>query len=96
MYNKSKAKQTTTKKTNPCTGKKERKKMNNNAIVRKLQKISLRFMRREIAILSIDDNSKKGILWNSLRRERNKKYREIYNELLEKGIEPSSIPIFEL
>ena len=70
--------------------------MDNNAIVRKRQENSLRFMRREIAILSIDDNSEKGKLWNSLRRERNKKYRELFNELLKRGIEPTSIPLFEL
>ena len=70
--------------------------MNNAALVKKLQATSLRFMRREIAILSIDDNSEKGKLWNSLRRERNKQYRLLFNALLKRGIEPSSIPIFEL
>ena len=71
-------------------------KMDKATLVKKLQKISLRYMRREIAILSIDDNREKGMLWNSLRRDRNKKYRELFNELLERGIEPSSVPIFKL
>ena len=70
--------------------------MKNSDLVKKFQKISLRFMRREIAILSIADNREKGKLWNSLRRERNKQYRLLFNELLERGIEPSAIPIFEL
>ena len=70
--------------------------MDNTALVKKFQKISLRYIRREIAILAIEDNREKGILWNSLRRERNKKYRELFNELLKRGIEPSAVPFFEL
>ena len=70
--------------------------MDNVVLVKKFQKISLRYMRREIAILAIEDNSEKGRLWNSLRRERNKKYRLMVNDLLNRGIEPSKIPIFEL
>ena len=69
--------------------------MNNVTLVKKLQATSLRFMRKEIAILAIEDNREKGILWNSLRRERNKQYRLLFNQLLERGIEPSEIPIFK-
>ena len=70
--------------------------MDNNAIVRKLQSTSLRYMRREMYILSLEDNKEKGRLWNSLRRERNKQYRLLFNELLKRGIEPSAVQIFEL
>ena len=83
----------------PGIWQKASKKMNtikNAALVKKYQKISLRYMRREIAILAIEDNSEKGRLWNSLRRERNRQYRLLFNNLLERGIEPSSVPVFEI
>ena len=96
MYNNSKANNETIKTMPPAGGKKVSMKMNNAAMVRKVQKISLRFMRRERAILySSINNSEKGSRWNALRRERNKCYRSLFNELLERGIEPSSIPIFK-
>ena len=65
--------------------------MNNAELVKKYQKIALRFWRRERYILSSEQKEK----WYELRRERNRRFRSLHRELLKRGIEPNFIPIFE-
>ena len=69
--------------------------MDNTAFVKKVQKISLRFWRKERYLLSLDINDPRRKQWNALRREQNRQYRYLFNKLFERGIEPSSIPLYK-
>ena len=96
MYNNSKAKQRTTKTNAPQPGRKESMKMNNAELVKKYQKIALRFWRRERYILSLDlHDPERHQRWYELRKERNRRFLSLHRELLERGIEPNFIPIFK-
>ena len=71
-------------------------KMNNAELVKKYQKIALRFWRRERYILSLDiHDPERHQLWYELRKERNRRFLSLHRELIKRGIEPNFIPIFE-
>ena len=71
-------------------------KMTEQEIIRRLQKSSLRFIRRERALQALDlDNRELRARQNALVRERRKISNSYYRELLKRGIEPSKIPLYK-
>ena len=68
--------------------------MTNAELVKKYQKMSIRYWRMERYVLS-SDNQEIIDRWYKIRRERNDRFRFIQRELLNRGVEPNFIPIFE-
>ena len=68
--------------------------MTNAELVKKYQKIALRFWRMERYVLS-SDNREIIDRWHEIRRERNRRFLSLQRELLKRGIEPNFIPIFK-
>ena len=99
MYNKSKAKQTTTKK-NPRHGEEreletDKKQKKIKETLTALYRASLKFKRRESYILSLDINDpERRRRWYELGKERDRRYSTLYRVLYSEGIDALRLQLF--